>query len=267
MNANLKALFKKWLNLLLFFTIGGAVGGYLFGMGQPVVAPWTPAPRAPPTVATTNILPAVAYLDMDSRTRGPNRDYRSDLATLASRIRPLTNEVINLEADRVRSLALRTVRRAYDGAPPVVPHPVNDNDVASCAACHGEGREIAGRIAPRMSHRMYVNCTQCHAPAGNPGLGPAFPVDNTFAGLGPPGRGARAWDGAPPVIPHRTHMRENCIACHGLLGREGMRSTHPWRVNCIQCHAGSAAEDGYLFTVEGEIGKPALPSPAPAPNT
>jgi predicted CXXCH cytochrome family protein len=49
--------------------------------------------------------------------------------------------------------------------------------------------------------------------------------------------GDRATPGAPPRIPHRTLMRENCVACHdGPGAREEARTSHPERWRCRQCH-------------------------------
>jgi nitrate reductase cytochrome c-type subunit len=49
--------------------------------------------------------------------------------------------------------------------------------------------------------------------------------------------GDRATPGAPPRIPHRILMRENCVACHdGSAAREEIRTTHPERWRCRQCH-------------------------------
>ena len=55
--------------------------------------------------------------------------------------------------------------------------------------------------------------------------------------------GNRAWSIAPPEIPHRTFMQERCESCHGVNGRDAIRSTHPWRQSCEQCHAPSAEFD------------------------
>jgi hypothetical protein len=38
-------------------------------------------------------------------------------------------------------------------------------------------------------------------------------------------------------------MREACASCHGPSGKRGLRSTHPVRASCQQCHARSAALD------------------------
>jgi cytochrome c-type protein NapB len=68
-------------------------------------------------------------------------------------------------------------------------------------------------------------------------------VDNSFAGFPSPDQGPRAWDIAPPQIPHRTFMRERCESCHGVNGRDAIRSSHPYRQSCEQCHAASAEKD------------------------
>jgi cytochrome c-type protein NapB len=50
-------------------------------------------------------------------------------------------------------------------------------------------------------------------------------------------RGARAYPGAPPALPHTVAMRENCLACHGKETHPGMkRNPHPERANCLSCH-------------------------------
>ncbi len=78
--------------------------------------------------------------------------------------------------------------------------------------------------------------------------GAALPPDATFAangfvGMDSPEQGPRATDGAPPQVPHRTVMRERCTSCHGPNGRDAMKSTHPDRQNCSQCHASPADLD------------------------
>ena len=251
---------RRSLNLFLPLVIGGAVAGFFVGTGQTIAPAW-PRASAPPPHDAPEAPAAVRYAEMDAIARGPNGSFHSDLASLVSRTPGLLDGVTNTAQAKAAALAARAAGRAFDGAPPVIPHPVDELDVRSCAACHGEGRIIRGRIASRMSHQPYTSCTQCHAPVGNPGLGPGIEVDNLFAGLAAPTQGPRAWEGAPPLIPHKTLMRENCMSCHGLAGRPGMRSTHPWRSSCLQCHAGSAEHDGFLFAVEGELGKVVFPPP------
>jgi len=137
------------------------------------------------------------------------------------------------------SAAERAGRRAYDGAPPVIPHEDFGND---CAECHDrEGMQVEGvGFSPPSPHEetggmsAISRCRQCHV----------FSVtDEVFTGSGFEGlrqdmrRGRRLSEHSPPVIPHKTFMRENCSACHtGRAAREEIRTTHPERVRCRQCH-------------------------------
>jgi cytochrome c-type protein NapB len=52
-------------------------------------------------------------------------------------------------------------------------------------------------------------------------------------------------------------MRSDCMSCHGYEGRLGIRTTHPWRNSCQQCHAPSAAMEQTLLTAEPHF----LPGP------
>ncbi|KPJ88793.1 MAG: hypothetical protein AMS18_13120, partial [Gemmatimonas sp. SG8_17] len=63
-------------------------------------------------------------------------------------------------------------------------------------------------------------------------------VPSDFVGLEQDLRvGGRLNPISPPTIPHRLLMRENCIACHsGPAAREEIRTAHPERVRCTQCH-------------------------------
>jgi cytochrome c-type protein NapB len=112
---------------------------------------------------------------------------------------------------------------------------------------------IGDKIAPAMSHAPLVSCRQCHTVAQTPLVLTQVPRDtdaterppreNEFVPLAFGGSGSRAWEGAPPAIPHPTWMRENCGSCHGVSGALGIRSTHPERQNCNQCHALTASYD------------------------
>jgi cytochrome c-type protein NapB len=152
------------------------------------------------------------------------------------------------EEEIAAALALRASRRAYDGAPPRVPHPVVQTGELDCVACHQNGAVVEGRVAAIMSHETYSSCSQCHVadvhpmPSAERALLDGPPIDTRFVGLEPPTVGPRAWEGAPPVIPHPTQMRERCESCHGVLA-EGLRTSHPWRQSCTQCHAPSAEMD------------------------
>ena len=137
----------------------------------------------------------------------------------------------------------RAARRAYDGAPPVIPHA---SFGADCAACHTrEGLSVPGvGFAPASPHALTpgigdtARCRQCHVERTTAQL---F-VPNRFEGLPQDlRRGARAHPLAPPVIPHQLLLRDNCAACHaGPAAREEIRTSHPERERCAQCHVPQA---------------------------
>lgn len=137
------------------------------------------------------------------------------------------------------SAAVRADRRAYDGAPPTIPHESFDAD---CANCHNDrGRAVTGvGFAPASPHEhtrhagATQRCRQCHVFRSTDG---EF-VKNRFVGTEQDlSAGDRATAGAPPRIPHRILMRESCLACHdGPGAREAIRTSHPERTRCRQCH-------------------------------
>ena len=73
-----------------------------------------------------------------------------------------------------------------------------------------------------------------------------MPAENTFVGLRSE-PGTRFLPDAPPVMPHPRWMHETCASCHGTLGPQGLRTTHPERQNCEQCHAPSASLQQEVF--------------------
>ncbi len=148
-------------------------------------------------------------------------------------------EVPGVDGALKSSAEVRGARRLYDGAPPTIPHM---DFGADCAACHdSRGISVEGiGFAPPSPHGgtpeagSTIRCRQCHVFVRTDEL---F-VESTFDGL-PQGLrlGGRPYPGAPPTIPHRILMRENCVACHtGPAAREEIRTSHPERVRCRQCH-------------------------------
>lgn len=190
---------------------------------------------------TENLIRVPSYSDMRNGRRGHNGSRHAANFAAMYQDRPgLLGEVPSRNEEHVTAaLRARATIRAYDGAPPQIPHQVDPKGTLDCAGCHQNGLRIQTQRAAAMSHSFLSNCLQCHASAQSPvplsTLAAGPPTDNHFTGLVADNRGPRAWDGAPPTIPHTTHMRENCASCHGTLA-EGTRSTHPWRVQCVQCH-------------------------------
>lgn len=216
------------------------VVGFLTGIAQEERA----AKQARPTTAQE--APAPGYRDLRSMRRGANAGMYVGAIDAFEKKLPGPLDVVPVQGaeQRARVLADRKERRAYDGAPPVIPHAVRADGAFECLGCHENGAQIGGKTARAMSHERHDNCTQCHAPPSGLRAPPAPPLtENTFAGLAPAASGARAWPGAPPVIPHPTAMRTECGSCHGVAGALGMRSSHPWRQSCPQCHAPQADLD------------------------
>lgn len=220
--------------------VGMAAAGFFAGVSRPPErTPSSPAPE------TDGVSAVPTYGGLSGGRRGPNGDlYPGGTRPLAAPYDLLESHERTPE-ERARALEERDARRAYDGAPPTIPHAIDQRGFPDCLSCHGEGVRIQGRIAPAMSHRRYDSCTQCHVVDQDPRPGGNAPdgVPNGFVGTRSANPGERAWQGAPPTIPHPTHMRSDCMSCHGPQGRLGLRSSHPWRQSCTQCHAPSAELD------------------------
>ncbi len=243
---------NRLATIFLSFIIAIAAIGFFVGIGDGVPKPdgvnksslvdLSPLKAA---ITDTKLVPALNYVDISSTPMGPTKSWQATPQSLPRPEFDLYTKIEPSEAEKVASSKFRASRRAYNGAPPIIPHPVENTNDAACYACHSGGVKIAGLKASVMSHAFLANCVQCHAP-----MAPApfqfldASVETSFVGLPAPKEGKRAYKGAPPTIPHSRWMRENCNACHGgPHGWAGMESTHPWRTNCVQCHAPSATLD------------------------
>lgn len=215
------------------------------------------------------VLPATTYDQMRRRESGPTSSWSPKLTQIPQPNYEVTEDFKPSEAEKQQSTLVRASRRAFNGAPPIIPHAVERTDDAACYACHGQGMRIEDRVANRMSHGFLANCMQCHAPP------PPQPfadeekegetnaiVENSFVGMPAPLQGERAFPGAPPTIPHSTWMRGQCLACHSRqVGWAGLESTHPWRQNCQQCHAPSAVLDQAVAANIGFLPAPTISEP------
>lgn len=125
----------------------------------------------------------------------------------------------------------RAELRYYAYAPPLIPHEVLNRQ---CLDCHGNGLVVQGFKAPVTPHPELLNCQQCHIRADE-GIKPF--KKNRFAGIPEPRKLEKPQPSGPALIPHSIFMRENCVVCHADAGRrEITQTTHPERVNCVQCH-------------------------------
>lgn len=232
---------RRFIPIIGAVIVGLALFGYLVGMRE--LAP-VERVASEPLVPQGNIPAAVAYAELPTARLKPNVLDEQTIKDLRFDQPGIFDPVARTEEMKLASLADRARNRAYDGAPPTAPHPVDHLSVAACLACHGDGIKVGDRVASRMSHALLSNCTQCHV--SQISEQPAKEQDESlavFLGIRRAGPGERASPGAPPTIPHHTWMRENCSSCHGTLTRSGTRTTHPWLTNCTQCHAASVDRD------------------------
>lgn len=233
------AVRKRVWHVMAMAAVGFAAAGLLIGLARPPER----GRSEDSTVSTGPVVPG--YEDLRGMRRGPNAHlYARGTEPLAVQV-DLQASVERSDEERDAALEARDARRAYDGAPPTIPHAIDQRGFPDCLACHGAAVRIDGKIAPTMSHRRYDNCVQCHVVDADPRPGGKAPegVPNSFVGVSAANPGERAWPEAPPTIPHPTNMRSDCLACHGPLGKPGLRTTHPWRQSCTQCHAPSAELD------------------------
>ena len=235
---------SRGAHLVMALAIAGAFVGFFIGISRRPTATTSAAlaidASSEPQHTPTDVQPALSYTEVAAQRLGPNRNWTSDISTLVQGTPGLLDEIVLSPEDKVRALAQRAARRAYNGAPPVVPHSIDQLSSDACMVCHEVGLRVENRIAAVMPHPYLTNCTQCHVEQQMPDLEPFVLANNTFNGKPAPFEGPRAWPGAPPVIPHTMHMRNNCNACHGVNSLHGMRTTHPWRTSCTQCHAPSS---------------------------
>ena len=147
---------------------------------------------------------------------------------------------------KVRTLADAYSLRHYPGAPPRIPHAVESTDGSgqSCNVCHERGGFVSkyNAYTPVTPHPDYSNCMQCHVEK----ITENRFVETSFVAQTAPALHRPALPGGPPPIPHTLQLRENCVACHaGPAAPLAIRTTHPERINCRQCHVPSDGEKAF----------------------
>lgn len=159
----------------------------------------------------------------------------------------------------VASASERAARRLYDGAPPVIPHAPF---AMRCMSCHGDyGMAVAGLgVAPPSPHgdtpglSAGSRCAQCHVFVKTDGL---FRPNGYRAMEREAQGGDRLYPGAPPRLPHRLFMRESCPSCHaGPAARSTIRTTHPERTRCLQCHVPIGTSEPFVPEGTLPVGPP-----------
>lgn len=187
--------------------------------------------------------------------------FRTRIAMLA--IEPTSGAQ---RAAHPRSLTTWRSLRAYPGAPPRIPHGLTPEEFRSggCKTCHERGgfSQRHGAFVPLSPHPEMGACLQCHVgdaklmaialPSTDPSArcrqchapGAMRWRDSTLAWA------AQVWPPltrttrgrTPPPIPHALEMRGNCLSCHTTpSGVAEIRTPHPERTNCRQCHVTATA--------------------------
>jgi len=247
--------YNKAFQVLFVVVLVAAISGYFVGLRQTSVDAERDASQQLATTSPGELgdaPKAVGYQATRIADLGPNAKWQSNLEDLKQpAVEPPPIDPPD-EQQRAEALADRSARRAFAGAPPTVPHTIDQLDTASCLACHETGLAVGKRRAPKMCHELLSACNQCHiaesaVPTGlAESLEPAFDPSQFIGAIAKP-IGKRAYPGAPPVTPHPTWMREDCMSCHGPAGSRPLQTTHPERQSCEQCHTAEAALEQFPF--------------------
>jgi len=245
---------RNIVGLICFVVVSVTIVGYFVGLQAPMSSVTTSsqvdvALLERGQIPSGNVIPATHYTEIPEATRVRTAGWRTSLTELKSQNDPLAKVESSPEQKTV-ALEVRDENRAFNGAPPTIPHPADQTSSEACLVCHGMGVKTKTLRIPPMSHQFLANCTQCHVENRPRHMTPTLFRENTFTGLPAPIAGPRAFPGAPPQIPHSTWMRSDCMSCHGVSGLPGIRTTQPWRKSCQQCHAPSSQLDQTLLVSE-----------------
>ena len=159
-----------------------------------------------------------------------------------------------LDEDYQRNLKSYYENRAFHGAPPTIPHQIEEGGIGSqaCLKCHENGGFVDRFKAytPVTPHPDKANCVQCHVQVKSK----SFFVPSGWVRNSTPEIGNQALEGSPPTVPHSLQLRENCLSCHaGPSAVKEIRTTHPNRINCRQCHVINEKKTTDIGTFKREI--------------
>jgi nitrate reductase (cytochrome), electron transfer subunit len=218
---------------------------------------------APAEVPVTNVIQAGEPIPAEAQV------FRSSDALFAippgsERMRPA----------HPRRLATYRALRAYPGAPPRIPHGLTPEEFRTngCRTCHERGgfSERFGAYVPITPHPEMGACLQCHVGDGTlmaiplPDMQPNARCRQCHAPNATRWRDSslgwktEEWPrladrtGSPPPIPHSLELRGNCHSCHsGPSSVEEIRTRHPERSNCRQCHVETSESGVFSGSASG----------------
>lgn len=209
--------------------------------------------EAAPRVETAE--PAVGILTAPAEPIGAEAGvFRTELRKLA-----IGDPTVPRRPAKPRTLHIYRTRRAFPGAPPQIPHGLTGAEFrnGNCTTCHERGgfSPRFGAYVPVTPHPEMGPCLQCHVGVDEitgvslPNLDPNTICRQCHDPNAPRANPAAEWrttiwpqlqprvPGSPPPIPHDVAIRTNCVACHsGPAAVEEIRTPHPERTNCRQCH-------------------------------
>ena len=141
--------------------------------------------RRPPMAATRypGLARAPTYVEERQRHHDNRLRHPGNLRVMVARAQELSDAGAPTEEEHAQAIARRAERRAYDGAPPTVPHPVAQRDGPACLTCHGEGMRVATQVAPAICHTTHANCLQCHVASESPVPGVATERPDRVCGV------------------------------------------------------------------------------------
>jgi nitrate reductase (cytochrome), electron transfer subunit len=217
-------------------------------------------PAAPEPIVATTLAPPAESIAAEAQV------FRTRAGMMA----------IAFAARREREAHPRTLEsfrylRAYPGAPPRIPHELTPEEFRSgaCTTCHERGgysRRFAAYVpvtphpgrgeclqchvgddavmaVPLVSPDPDRRCHQCHGRGGSPRAEADALLDWRTTAW--PQLARRTPDRISPPIPHDLQSRGNCLACHaGPAAVSEIRTTHPERADCRQCHVATDPEAG-----------------------
>ncbi|MEZ4459455.1 MAG: hypothetical protein R3E66_06945 [bacterium] len=101
----------------------------------------------------------LSYQERMTTPRHVNSHFAASFSTLA-----ISPEALGDATDpalRAQAREARQSGRAYEGAPPTVPHPMDQVEHLVVCRATVQGKHYWSR-GPKISHERYTNCTQCH---------------------------------------------------------------------------------------------------------